>query len=100
MATWYFSYGKNTDRIGPLDDAAARAQARRQPDGYCWCEGFTEWQPIRSVTELGGTPLAPPPVPAALGGGRAHGLDYRIVGPDMLLVEIKWAPGTNQTPAA
>ena len=53
MAQWYFSYGKNTDRIGPLDDAAARAQAQRQPDGYCWREGFTEWQPIRSRGRAG-----------------------------------------------
>ena len=95
MAQWFFSYGKNTDRIGPLDDAAARAQAQRQPDGYCWCEGFAEWKPIRSVAEFGGTPLAPPPMPASMGSGRADEIDYRIVGTDMQFVEIELDPGES-----
>jgi hypothetical protein len=95
MAQWFFSYGKNTDRIGPLDDAAARAQAQRQPDGYCWCEGFAEWKPIRSVAEFGGTPLAPPPIPASMGSGRADEIDYRIVGTDMQFVEIELDPGES-----
>ena len=95
MAQWYFSYGRNTDRIGPLDDAAARAQAQRQPDGYCWCEGFAEWKPIRSVAELGGMATMPPPISPAMGNGRADDIDYRIVGTDMQFVEIELDPGES-----
>ncbi|MGB6145091.1 MAG: AIM24 family protein, partial [Rhodanobacter sp.] len=94
MAAWFFSYGKNTERVGPLDDAAAMAQARRQPDGYCWREGFTEWKAIRSVAELGAA-MGPPPVPATLGSGRADEIDYTIVGTDMQFVEIELDPGES-----
>ncbi|MGN6382416.1 MAG: TIGR00266 family protein [Dyella sp.] len=95
MAQWYFSYGKNTDRVGPLEDAQAREQARRQPDGYCWREGFTEWQPIRAVAELGGsTMVTPPPVPPVR-GNLADEIDYRIVGTDMQFVEIELDPGES-----
>ena len=97
MAQWYFSYGKNSQRIGPLDDAAARAQARRQPDGYCWREGFTEWKPIRDAVELAAGDVgfsAPPPVPAGLHGASDE-IDYRIVGHEMQFVEIELDPGES-----
>jgi uncharacterized protein (TIGR00266 family) len=93
MAQWYFSYG--SERIGPLDDGAAREQARRRPDGLCWRQGFAQWQPIRSVAELGAAApagfAAPPPVP----GGRADEIDYRIVGNDMQFVEVELDPGES-----
>jgi uncharacterized protein (TIGR00266 family) len=95
MAQWFFSYGKD-NRVGPLDDAAARAQAHGRPDGYCWREGFAEWIPIRDATELrdaGGA--APPPVPAALRAGASDEIDYRIVGHDMQFVEIELDPGES-----
>ncbi|MEP7185456.1 MAG: TIGR00266 family protein [Rhodanobacter sp.] len=96
MTQWYFSYGKNTDRIGPLDDDAAKAQAQRQPDGYCWSEGFTEWKPIRSVTLFGsGAVMTPPPIPVSLGSGSADEIDYTIVGTDMQFVEIELDPGES-----
>ncbi|MDO1530223.1 TIGR00266 family protein [Fulvimonas sp. R45] len=95
MAQWFFSYGKD-QRIGPLDDAAARAQARSRPDGYCWREGFAEWIPVRDATELGGGPMStPPPVPASLRGGASDEIDYRIVGHDMQFVEIELDPGES-----
>jgi len=95
MAQWFFSYGTNGERIGPLDDEAAKAQARRQPDGYCWSTGFAQWQPIRSVAALmGDAPLAPPQ-PPPIGGGRADEIDYRIVGTDMQFVEIELDPGES-----
>ncbi len=98
MAQWYFSYGNNTDRIGPLDDEAARAQARNRPDGYCWKEGFTEWKPIRSMAELGGgrgsAGAAARRRPACRGTG-ADEIDYRIVGSDMQFVEIELDPGES-----
>ena len=97
MNQWYFSYGSNSDRIGPLDDEAAGAQARSRPDGYCWKEGFTEWKPIRSIAELGAgqTLHAPPPAPASLRGTGADEIDYRIVGSDMQFVEIELDPGES-----
>jgi uncharacterized protein (TIGR00266 family) len=98
MAQWYFSYGNNTDRIGPMDDDAAREQAKSRPDGYCWKEGFTEWLPIRGVSALGvGTSIAkplPPPAPTRQYAG-ADEVDYRIVGNDMQFVEIELDPGES-----
>jgi len=95
MAQWYFSYGKHTDRIGPLDDATARDQASRQPDGYCWREGFAEWKPIRDVAELASTTMTPPPTPASANRGNADEIDYRIVGTDMQFVEVELDPGES-----
>lgn len=94
MTQWYFSYGNN-ERIGPLDDEAARAQARSRPDGYCWKEGFGEWRPIHSVF-LASTAVAvaPPPVPAGRYGA-ADEIDYRIVGNDMQFVEVELDPGES-----
>ncbi|PWK84774.1 TIGR00266 family protein [Fulvimonas soli] len=96
MAQWYFSYGSSSERIGPLDDEAARAQARSRPDGYCWREGFAEWRPIRSVAELGGgaPAVAPPPAPSGPRSG-ADEIDYRIVGHEMQFVEIELDPGES-----
>jgi uncharacterized protein (TIGR00266 family) len=99
MAAWFFSYGNNRERLGPLDDAAARAQARQQPDGWCWCEGMAEWQPIRAMAALwGDEPLSPPPFlgASALGQqGGADAIDYRIVGNDMQFVEIELDGGES-----
>jgi uncharacterized protein (TIGR00266 family) len=95
MAQWFFSYGKD-QRIGPLDDAAARTQARSRSDGYCWREGFAEWIPIRDATELrDAASSAPPPMPAAMRGGASDEIDYRIVGHDMQFVEIELDPGES-----
>lgn len=96
MTQWYFSYGKDSDRIGPLEDAAARAQAQRQPDGYCWSEGFTEWKPIRSAGLLGTQAvMSPPPIPVSPGNGSADDIDYTIFGTDMQFVEIELDPGES-----
>jgi uncharacterized protein (TIGR00266 family) len=93
MAQWFFSY--NGERSGPLDDAAARAQAARNPDGHCWHEGMGDWQPIRSVPELasGLAPSTPPPPPPSRHG--ADEIDYRIVGTDMQFVEVELDPGES-----
>ena len=94
MAQWYFSYGKDSDRIGPLEDVAARAQAQARPNGHCWREGFSEWQAIGTVAELeSGLATRPPPIPAA--SGMADEIDYRIVGTDMQFVEIELDPGES-----
>ncbi|MCE5234336.1 MAG: AIM24 family protein [Mizugakiibacter sp.] len=90
MEQWYFSYGGN--RIGPFDAAQAREQARRNPDGHCWKEGFAAWKRIGDVPELGTTASVPPPLPRGAG---ADAIDYRIVGSDMQFVEIELDPGES-----
>lgn len=91
MASWYFLYGSN--RIGPLDDAAARAQAASNPQGLAWREGLADWVPIRSLPELNpGTAPVPPPAPKT---ARADEIDYRIVGQEMQFVEVELDPGES-----
>lgn len=92
MAQWFFSYAG--DRKGPMDDAAARAQAQAAPNGLCWREGFTDWKRISDVPELAGAPMAGPPgLPP--GGDTDDVIDYRIVGTDMQFVEIELDPGES-----
>ncbi len=98
MHQWFLSY--NGQQMGPLDHAAAVAQAARNPGGHCWRQGFAEWIPISACTELraesapGGLPVpSPPPVQAA--GQRADVIDYRIYGEDMQFVEIELDPGES-----
>ena len=91
MAQWFFSY--NGQQMGPLDDAAAIAQARRNPNGFAWRDGFSAWKPIGEVAELSGgsgmsvMPASMPPPPR--GAQRSDEVDYRIVGNDMQFVEIE-----------
>jgi uncharacterized protein (TIGR00266 family) len=100
MAQWFFNYGG--EQTGPFEEAAARDQARRNANGYCWRQGFTEWQAIGQVEELRDS-LAPlPPVAAAsppavrkAGQRNADDIDYRIFGSDMQFVEIELDPGES-----
>ena len=94
MAQWFFNY--NGQQIGPLEDAAAREQARRKSDGHCWRQGFAEWQPIAQVAELRDG-LAPASPPVALAGGqrRSDDIDYKVFGSDMQFVEIELDPGES-----
>lgn len=98
MAQWYFSY--NGERSGPFDDAAAQAQAQRQPVGHCWKEGFAAWKPIDEVPELAasaraGTAGAGMPPPAPVANEHADEVEYRIVGNDMQFVEVTLDPGES-----
>ncbi|MDQ7008313.1 MAG: TIGR00266 family protein [Acidobacteriota bacterium] len=93
MTQWYLSFdGK---QIGPLDEAAAQAQAQARPDGHCWREGFTEWLPVSQVPELGGqaSPPAPPAHPPR--SKVADEIDYKLFGEDMQFVEIELDPGES-----
>ncbi|MCS7182419.1 MAG: TIGR00266 family protein [Thermoanaerobaculum sp.] len=91
MATWYFLYGSN--RLGPMDDAAARAQAAQNPQGFAWREGLADWVPIRSLPELNASLSAtPPPAPKV---ARADEIEYRIVGQEMQFVEVELDPGES-----
>ena len=52
MHEWYLSY--NGQQMGPLAQAAAMAQAAKNPNGHCWRQGFAEWIPIAACAELRG----------------------------------------------
>jgi uncharacterized protein (TIGR00266 family) len=85
--------------MGPLDTAAAQAQAARSPGGHCWRSGYAEWVPIASCAELRSESVAgnvsSPPPPAFSGGQRADVIDYKIYGEDMQFVEIELDPGES-----
>jgi len=92
MSQWYFTYGGQQQ--GPMSDEQAKAQAASNPNGHCWREGFAEWLPIGSVTELGAgsAGAAPPPAPR---GQVADEIDYKIFGEDMQFVEVELDPGES-----
>lgn len=98
MAQWFFSY--NGQQMGPLDDTAARAQARSNPNGHCWRQGFSDWLKIGDVDELrdgaavGALATAPPAFSTAA-RSRADEIDYKIFGSDMQFVEIELDPGES-----
>ena len=99
MHQWFLSY--NGQQMGPLDQAAAIAQAAKNPNGHCWRQGFAEWIPIAACAELraesapGGLPVPAPPPAGAGAGQRADQIDYRIFGEDMQFVEIELDPGES-----
>ena len=99
MHQWYLSY--NGQQMGPLDQAAAVAQAAKDPNGHCWRQGFAEWIPIGACAELRGEstpgtlPAPVPPPSAARAGQRSDVIDYRIFGEDMQFVEIELDPGES-----
>ncbi|MGH8029853.1 MAG: TIGR00266 family protein [Arenimonas sp.] len=98
MHQWFLSYDGR--QVGPLDHAAAIAQAAKDPNGHCWRQGFAEWMPIAACAELraesapGGLPVPAPP-PAGVPGQRSDVIDYRIFGEDMQFVEIELDPGES-----
>ena len=97
MSQWYLSYdGRQT---GPMDQSRAANQARANPDGYAWREGFTDWMPISKIAELSSTPMAMPgaPAPPQLGGSRSRAdeIDFKICGAEMQFVEVELDPGES-----
>ncbi len=94
MTQWYLSI--DGSQIGPFDLAQAVAQATRNPNGFAWRDGFTDWQPIASIAEL--NPAAGAPVPApppAASRGVADEIDYKIFGAEMQFVEVELDPGES-----
>jgi len=96
MSQWYFHNPGQADRIGPLDDEAARRHAQAHRNALAWREGMQGWQPAASLPEFGGQ-AAPPPTPPPVGGrsNRADDIDFRIVGHEMQFVEIELDPGES-----
>ncbi|PSD32467.1 TIGR00266 family protein, partial [Stenotrophomonas maltophilia] len=52
MTQWYFHASAQAERIGPLDDEAARRYAQANPRALAWCQGMSGWTPIAEVAEL------------------------------------------------
>ncbi len=96
MHQWFLSY--NGQQMGPLDHAAAVAQAAQNPAGHCWRQGFAEWMPIAKCAELSVSSshaMTAPPPPAAGTLQRADEIDYKVYGSDMQFVEIELDPGES-----
>lgn len=98
MTQWYFHASAQADRVGPLDDEAARRYAQANPRALAWCQGMAGWTPTAEVAELrapgAGLPT-PPPVPSNTAGNRADDIEFRIVGHEMQFVEIELDPGES-----
>ena len=92
MAQWYLSYDGN--QTGPFDHAQVLEQARKNPNGYAWREGFAEWLPISQVNELSGNAAqAPGPPPSSI--GKADEIDFKVLGKEMQFVDIELDPGES-----
>ena len=102
---WFFAY--NGQQVGPMDDTQARAQAKSNPHGMVWRDGFAQWMPIQQVAELSPAPplfsmgQSGPPVPPAgafqqsFHPETADEVDFKIVGTEMQFVEIELDPGES-----
>ena len=80
--------------MGPMDKAQAMAQAKKNPEGYAWREGFADWMPISQIAELrsSGTPIpGPPPSKSSV----ADEIDFKIIGSEMQFVEVELDPGES-----
>lgn len=110
MTHWYFHAAGQADRIGPLDEDAARAHAQAHPHALAWCQGMSGWTPVSDIPALR-QPAAPPHTPPASAappaahrsgvptisnsGGHGDPIDFRIVGHEMQFVEIGLDPGES-----
>ncbi|AWH15881.1 TIGR00266 family protein [Stenotrophomonas sp. ZAC14D2_NAIMI4_7] len=109
MTQWYFHAAGQAERVGPLDDEAARAHAQAYPHALAWCQGMSGWTPVSDVAALR-QPAAPTPPPGAPpspaphrsvespvsnSGGHGDPIDFRIVGHEMQFVEIGLDPGES-----
>ncbi len=92
MTQWYLSYDGN--QTGPFDLSVAADQVKKNPNGYAWREGFTEWLPISSISELTASSVPAPAPPAAATGG-ADEIDFKIFGAEMQFVEVELDPGES-----
>ena len=71
MPQWYFHAAGQAERVGPLDDEAARAHAQAYPHALAWCQGMSGWTPVSDVAALR-QPVAPTPPPEAPPQPAAH----------------------------
>lgn len=93
MTQWYLSFGG--DSLGPFEQEQAVAQARKNPDGFAWREGFAEWMPIRQLSELN-LPAESMPTPPPIGSlKQSDEVDFKIIGNEMQFVEVELDPGES-----
>ncbi len=93
MTQWYLSYDGN--QTGPFDTSQAVAQARKNPDGFAWREGFAEWLPIDQIAELSVRTVAVPAAPPASAARKSDEIDFRVFGTEMQFVEVELDPGES-----
>ena len=93
MTQWYLSFSGN--QLGPFDHAQAMAQAQKNPNGYAWREGFTQWLPIHQIDELSGRSFSVPTPPPKSAGKKADEIDFKIYGREMQFVEVELDPGES-----
>lgn len=92
MSQWYLSYDGN--QIGPFDKEQAFVQAKKNPNGHAWREGFAEWLPISQIDELisSGRKVPGPPLSTA---STADEIEFKIIGSEMQFVEVELDPGES-----
>jgi uncharacterized protein (TIGR00266 family) len=93
MSQWYLSYDGN--QTGPFDLSQAIAQARKNPNGHAWRDGFAEWLPISKIGELNPTSITIPTPPPVSGTPKADEIDFKIFGTEMQFVEVELDPGES-----
>jgi uncharacterized protein (TIGR00266 family) len=93
MTQWYFSF--NGSQEGPFDHDRAVAQARRNPEGFAWRQGFADWMPISKISELSQPAESMPLPPPAAARSRVDEIDYKIFGSEMQFVEVELDPGES-----
>ena len=96
MTQWYLSF--DGQQQGPMDLSQAIARSRQNPNGFAWREGYAQWQPIASITELNPASAVgmPAPLPtAATASAGADEIDFKIFGAEMQFVEVELDPGES-----
>jgi uncharacterized protein (TIGR00266 family) len=95
---WFLDYDDGK-KIGPIPEDQAREYVKKNKEGFAWKEGFSDWQPIASISELTGNKnpflsrrTAPPSRLTAAKTMRADEIDYKIFGEDIQYVEIELDP--------
>ncbi|MEJ2154847.1 MAG: TIGR00266 family protein [Desulfobacteraceae bacterium] len=93
MPQWYLSYDGN--QTGPFDTSQAIAQARKNPDGFAWRDGFAEWLPIAQIAELATRSQEMPEPPVSSQAFKADEIDFKVFGAEMQFVEVELDPGES-----
>lgn len=95
---WFLDYDDG-EKIGPISQDEARQYAKNNKEGFAWQQGFSDWQPIASISELTGNKnpfstrtSAPPSRVTGANTIRADEIDYKIFGEDIQYVEIELDP--------
>ncbi|MCL2672760.1 MAG: AIM24 family protein [Alphaproteobacteria bacterium] len=91
---WYL--GINGNKIGPMEEAQAKAMAKEHPKALAWRQGFEQWRPVHEVHELAGIVYDPgqadtsqvPLMSMETRPAEAHDIEFRVFGHDLQFLEI------------